>query len=176
MPTGFTSTLPEEEFLTEEEPQTARPQIQEQVEEQEPQPVPESPIRPLALARADLEKQLAGFKALVAELESTEGRLARAEVEEGEILDGSGLELTEEEQLEKLSRTLALKKVLERKLERGNSSGLAGASAKLEHAVKEALRSLWQDRRYAGLRSCLCAARPRHAGARGRLFRQLFYR
>ena len=63
-------------------------------------------MRPLAQARADLEKHLAGFKAFVAELESTEGRLARAE--EGEILDGSGAALSEEEQLERLSRTLAL--------------------------------------------------------------------
>jgi hypothetical protein len=34
---------------------------------------------------------------------------------------------------------------LERKLERGNSSGLASASGKLENAVREALRSLWHD-------------------------------
>lgn len=100
-------------------------------------------MRPLAQARADLEKHLAGFKAFVAELESTEGRLARAE--EGEILDGSGAALSEEEQLERLSRTLALQKVLSRKLERGNSSGLASASGKLENAVREALRSLWHD-------------------------------
>ena len=102
-------------------------------------------MRPLAQARADLEKHLAGFKAFVAELESTEGRLARAEAEEGEILDGSGAALSEEEQLERLSRTLALQKVLSRKLERGNSSGLASASGKLENAVREALRSLWHD-------------------------------
>jgi hypothetical protein len=135
------NAITEDETLTQPEPE-----ILEQVEEQPPpEPEPPTPVRPLAQARADLEKQLAGFKAFVPELESTEGRLARAEAEEGEILDGSGAALSEEEQLEKLSRMLALKKVLERKLERANSSGLAHVSAKLEHAVKEALRSLWAD-------------------------------
>ena len=117
----------------------------EQLEQPQPEPEPETPIRPLAQARADLEKHLAGYKALMAELQSTDQRLARAEAEEAEILEGSAGSLNEEEQLEKLSRTLALKKVLERKLERGNSSGLARSSAHLEGAVREALRSLWHD-------------------------------
>ena len=130
--------------MTEDETQTPPVEIEEQVEEQ-PQPEPPTPIRPLAQARADLEKQLSGFKAFVTELESTEGRLARAEAEEQEILENPSGSRDEEEQLEKLSRTLALKKVLERKLERGNSSGLASASGKLENAVREALRSLWHD-------------------------------
>jgi hypothetical protein len=102
-----------------------------------------APIRPLALAKSDLEKQLALFKAFVTELERTRGRLARAELEEGEILEGEAS--SEEEQLEKLSRTLALKKVLERKLERGDSIGYQSTSAQLGAAVKEALRSLWQE-------------------------------
>jgi hypothetical protein len=118
--------ITEEETLQESSSQ-AFPQggIEEQVEEQQPEP---APIRPLSQAKADLEKHLLGFKAFVAELESTEGRLARAEAEEQEILEGGGETSSEEEQLEKLSRTLALKKVLERKLERGHESGLASAA------------------------------------------------
>jgi hypothetical protein len=79
----------------------------------------------------------------VAELESTEGRLARAEAEEAEILEGETS--SEEDQLEKLSRVLALKKVLERKFERGHETGLHNAAGRLEGTVKEAIRSLWND-------------------------------
>src|SRR5262249_11360556 len=75
-----------------------------------------------------------------------------AEAEEQEILENPSDSHDEEEQLEKLSRTLALKRVLERKLERGSSSGLASASGKLENAVREALRSLWHDLALLGAR------------------------
>jgi hypothetical protein len=140
------NALPEQEFATEVETQTPPVEIQEQVEEQ-PQPEPPAPIRPLAQARADLEKQLSGFKAFVAELESTDQRLARIEAEEQEILDGGsgGSPLSEQEQLERLSKVLALKKVLERKLERGRENGSSAAAARLQGSVREALRSLWHD-------------------------------
>jgi hypothetical protein len=146
------NALPDTEILTPESAEGA-PEDQMLVqgaEQPQPEPVPETPPKPLAQARADLEKALAGFKAFVAELESAEGRLGRAEADEAEILEG-GAALSEEEQLERLSRTLALKKVLERKLERGNGIGLQSAAGKLEGSVKEALRSLWHD--LAALRS-----------------------
>jgi hypothetical protein len=139
------NAITEDETLTQPEEGA---QIQEQVEEQpEPLREPEPPIRPLAQARADLEKQLSVFKAFVAELESTDQRLARAEAEEGEILDGgSGSPpLSEQEQLDRLSKILALKKVLERKLERGRENGSSAAAARLQGSVREALRSLWHD-------------------------------
>jgi hypothetical protein len=141
--------LPEEEFLEGEEPQTlpeegAHEQIQEQVEEQQPLLSPETPIKPLAEAKARLEEQLKGFKAFTAELESTHKRLARTQEHENEILEG-GATANEEEQLGKLSRVLALKKVLERKLERSQESGSRAAAAQLACAVKEALHSLWHD-------------------------------
>src|SRR6516165_34502 len=107
-PTPNYSPNSEMNAMTEDETQTPPVEIEEQVEEQ-PQPEPPTPIRPLAQARADLKKQLSGFKAFVTELESTEGRLARAEAEEQEILENPSGSRDEEEQLEKLSRTLALK-------------------------------------------------------------------
>jgi hypothetical protein len=71
-------------------------------------------------------------------VESTEKRLAEADTEEEDVLNGSTL--SEEQQIERLSKTVARKRVLERKLEHGRS-GIESAEAELEHVAGEAMRS-----------------------------------
>ena len=138
------NAITEETLVQPEEGAEAQEGIEAQLEQPQPEPEPPTPVRPLAQHERTWRNTWRVSKPLWRSW-TTEGRLARAEAEEGEILDGSGAALSEEEQLERLSRTLALQKVLSRKLERGNSSGLASASGKLENAVREALRSLWHD-------------------------------
>jgi chromosome segregation ATPase len=88
------------------------------------------------------------FKNRSGDLEFNEKRLAEAEKEEEDLLEASNL--SEEEQIEKLSKTVARKRVLERKIEHGCNE-IEGAEVELEHATKEAFRSF--DRELSDLRS-----------------------
>jgi hypothetical protein len=119
----------------ESEPQNeAAEETEPQVEEQQ---APEPP-KSLGVAKQELSAALKNHRAQIAEVDQTEKRLADANQEEENLLDAS--ELSEEDQVERLSRAGARKRVLDRKLEHGRA-GLQGAEAELEHACQEALRS-----------------------------------
>lgn len=113
----------------ESEPQAEEPQL------------PTEPPKPLSIAKEELTAALKKFKARSGELESNEKRLAEAEKEERDLLEAS---MDEGEQVEKLSKIVALQRVLERKVEHGCNS-MESAEAELQYATNETLRSFGHE-------------------------------
>jgi hypothetical protein len=99
------------ELIDEEAEQDNEPQPEEQL--------PPEPPKPLAEAKEELATALKKFKARVGEVESSEKRLVEADKEEESLLNASNL--SEEEQIERLSKTVARKRSLSQVRDRGRA-------------------------------------------------------
>jgi hypothetical protein len=129
------------------------PQTEQEPEEQ---PAPEPP-KSLGASKEELAAALKNFTVRAGEVERLEQRVGESEHEEEDLLNSSTL--SEEQQVEKLSKAGARKRVLERKLEHGRK-GRKSAEAELEAAIGEAFRSF--DKELSDLRS---SRQARHVAA-----------
>jgi len=117
--------------LIEEEAEQAAQAAEQDNEPQPEEQLPPEPPKPLVEAKEELAGALKKFKTRSGELESNEKRLVAAEKEERDLLEAS---MDEEEQVEKLSKTVARQRVLERKIEHA-CNGLESAEAELRYAT-----------------------------------------
>jgi hypothetical protein len=131
-------------------------EVAEETEAQPQEQPPPEPPKSLGIAKEELAAALKKFKSRGGDLESNEKRLAEAEKEERDLLEAS---MDEEEQVEKLSKIVALQRVLEKKVEHG-CNAMESAEAELQYATNEAFRSF--DRELSDLRS---AREGRHLAA-----------
>jgi hypothetical protein len=98
-----------------------------------------NPPKSLDVAKQELGTALAKFKAQTADMESNEQRLTEAKKEEHDLLASS---LDEERVVDRLSKIVALQRLLERKVEQGRHQ-LESARSELLLAVREGFGAFW---------------------------------